>query len=301
VRRVLIGTICAMALVGVAQAQQAAPFLNINPSWSPDGTRLVFESRRHGNTEIYVVNADGTGERRLTISGSTVENTHPTWSPDGRTIAFDSNRDSAWNIYVIDADGREARRVTSASGAMTPNFARHPEWSPDGRLIAFDSDRDGNGEFYLVRPDGSGLHRLTNSPGNDSHPMWTPRGEVVVVRRDGNTRSLTGVDVERGVARAVFGDGRFYSGMNISPDGRHFVYLSNAEPTPRLFIAPMDGSWPPRPITPAGRTSYEAAWSRDGARVAFYHDATGAHELYIVNADGTGVRQVTGVAPVRTP
>jgi hypothetical protein len=89
--------------------------------------------------------------------------------------------------------------------------------------------------------------------------MWTPRGEIVVVRREGDNRSLTGVHPVRGEARLLFDDGLFYSGMNISPDGRHFVYLSNAEATPRLFVAPMDGSWAPRPITPSGRTSYEAA------------------------------------------
>lgn len=279
-----------------AAAQRAdAPFTNINPSWSPDGTRLVFESRRHpGRTEIYVINVDGTGERRLTVSDSSVENTHPSWSPDGTTIAFDSNRDRSWNIYVIGADGGNARRVTSATGPTSPSFARHPEWSPDGRLIAFDSDRDGNGELYVIRPDGSGLHRITNAPGNDSHPMWTNLGELVTVRRDSTSRSLWGVNLEQGVARPLFDAGRFYSGLNIAPDGRHFTFMASGEPTPRLYVAPMDRSWEPRAITPEGRTSYEAAWSRDGTRVAFYHDATGVHEIYIVNADGTGLRQVTG-------
>ena len=62
-------------------AAQAVPFLNINPSWSPDAKRLVFESRRHGAPELYVINVDGTGERRLTTNPA--QDTHPDWSPMG--------------------------------------------------------------------------------------------------------------------------------------------------------------------------------------------------------------------------
>jgi Tol biopolymer transport system component len=277
-----------------AGARAAAPFLNINPSWSPDGTRLVFESSRHGNVEIYVINADGTGERRLTRSGSDIANTHPSWSPDGATIVFDSNRGGAWNLYTVRPDGTGERRLTTAAGGVTENYARHPEWSPNGRLIAFDSDRDGNGEFYVIRPDGTGLSRVTESPVNESHPLWTPRGELVVVRTQDGNRSLWAVDPESRDQRRIFDDpSRYYGGLNISPNGRRFVYSSSAEGTPRLFVAPMDGSGPARPITPTGATSYEAAWSRDGTRIAFYFDRTGAHELYVVNADGTGLQQLT--------
>jgi TolB protein len=67
------------------------PLTNINPSWSPDRFRLVFESRRHGRAPLYIINADGTGERRLTRNGA--DDTHPAWSPDGSTIVFDSTRD----------------------------------------------------------------------------------------------------------------------------------------------------------------------------------------------------------------
>src|SRR5579862_2996866 len=79
---------------------QAAPFLNINPSWSPNGRQLVFESARNaGRENLYVINVDGTGERRLTFTMA--DDTHPVWSPDGTTIMFDSNRDGAWNLYTI--------------------------------------------------------------------------------------------------------------------------------------------------------------------------------------------------------
>jgi dipeptidyl aminopeptidase/acylaminoacyl peptidase len=62
-----------------ALSAQEVPFLNINPSWSPDGKRLVFESRRHGAPELYIINVDGSGERRLTTN--LAQDTHPDWSP----------------------------------------------------------------------------------------------------------------------------------------------------------------------------------------------------------------------------
>ena len=91
-------TCCAMLCVLPVSAQ-SAPFLNINPSWSPDGRWLVFESRRHGPAELYVIGVDGTGERRLTWNGA--HDTHPAWSPDGASIVFDSQRDGHWNLYTI--------------------------------------------------------------------------------------------------------------------------------------------------------------------------------------------------------
>src|SRR5687767_5691920 len=77
--------VCCLAVAFSLNAQPA-PFLNINPSWSPDGKRLVFQSERHGHTQLYVIDADGTAERRLTRNGA--EDTHPAWSPDGEWILF---------------------------------------------------------------------------------------------------------------------------------------------------------------------------------------------------------------------
>src|SRR5215216_425595 len=146
-----------------AAQQQPQVFLNINPSWSPDGRQLVFQSARLGNTTLYIINADGTGERRLTRTGYG-DDTHPAWSPDGRTILFDSSRDGAWHLYTIRPDGTGEQRLTQRDTSRTSTFARHPSWSPDSRRIAFDSDRDGDGEVYVMNADGTGTTRLTRLP-----------------------------------------------------------------------------------------------------------------------------------------
>ena len=98
--------------------------------------QIAFTSERDGNWEIYVMNADGTGERRLTSSAG--DDMLPVWSPDGSRIAFTSTRDGNGEVYVMNADGSDQTNLTNHPGADGG-----PRWSPDGTRIAFTTDRDG--------------------------------------------------------------------------------------------------------------------------------------------------------------
>jgi hypothetical protein len=100
------------------------------PAWSPDGRKIAFVSDRDGNSEIYVIHADGSEQRNLTRQPAS--DSHPSWSPDGRKLAFVSRRDGNAEIYVMNADGSELRNVT-----RTPSDDLDPAWSPNGRAIAF--------------------------------------------------------------------------------------------------------------------------------------------------------------------
>ena len=104
-----------------------------NPSWSPDGSQIAFDSDRDGNWEIYVMDADGSNPTNLTNNAA--DDQRPAWSPDGSKIAFHSNRDGNLDeIYVMDADGSNPIRLTN----NTDND-HCPSWSPDGSKIAFRS------------------------------------------------------------------------------------------------------------------------------------------------------------------
>jgi TolB protein len=136
--------------------------------WSPDGTRIAFAGHKWlyggakpgaccyaAHSEIYVMNADGSGRRKLTHNAR--QNAEPAWSPDGRKIAFRSTRSGNRDIYVMNADGSGKRNLTRNAA-----WDSRPSWSPDGRKIAFVSNRDGRRlEAHVMNADGSGQRRLT--------------------------------------------------------------------------------------------------------------------------------------------
>ncbi len=135
---------------------------DFRPIVTPDGTKVVFISRRDGNDEIYIMNADGTGQTRLTSSGGS--DYFPSISQDGTKIVFRSDRDGNDEIYSIDADGNNETRLTNNAGSDTT-----PAWSPDGSQILFTSDRDGNAEIYRMNANGSSQTRLTTTNSDDEY------------------------------------------------------------------------------------------------------------------------------------
>lgn len=140
------------------------------PAWSPDGTRIAFHSYRDGNWEIYVMNADGSGQMRLTHNPG--EDTYPVWSPDGTRLIFSSASVGYTDIYVINADGTELTPLTS-----DPAPESYPSWSPDGSLIAFTravEEDPRRAHIFLMQADGSGQTQITNTPASDWNPVWQP-------------------------------------------------------------------------------------------------------------------------------
>ena len=121
----------------------ATPVSTATPVGGGEG-KIVFFSYIDGNDEIYVMDANGSNQTRLT--NNNVADVYPVWSPDGTKIAFVSNRDGNYEIYVMDANGLNQTWLTNNS-----NYDGNPAWSPDGTKIAFDSDRNGNNEIYVLK------------------------------------------------------------------------------------------------------------------------------------------------------
>jgi TolB protein len=181
---------------------------NYLPAWSPDGSKLAFTSNRDGNPEIYVVNRDGTGLRRLTNSPAI--DVTPTWAPTGNQIAFTSERAGTPQIYIMNADGSGVRRISSewsdrATWSPAPfneiayaarsgggydirvySFAtgetvqltngigsnESPAFSPNGRHIAFTSTRAGKEQIFTIARDGKDLRQITKD-GVNRYPNWS--------------------------------------------------------------------------------------------------------------------------------
>src|SRR6266545_4782413 len=122
--------------------------------------------------EIYVMNGDGTEQRRLTHN--TTFDLNAAWSPNGKQIAFQGAQVGVGpaHIFLINADGSGQTQLTETPGQV-------PSWSPDGKQIAFNTilGAPTPGEIVVVNVDGSGLTNLTNHPAFDSRPDWSPNGQ----------------------------------------------------------------------------------------------------------------------------
>ena len=135
------------------------------PRVSPDGTQITFASPRDGALiEVYVMNADGTNQTRITFN-PTANDDQPDYSPDGTKIVFGINRDGNAEIYVMQADGSEQKRLTSS-----PGLDRAPAWSPDGSRIAFESDRLTDLDIFVMNADGTDPRPAIARPAYDQQP-----------------------------------------------------------------------------------------------------------------------------------
>jgi TolB protein len=156
-----------------------------DPQFSPDGTRIVFQridprAKPHGGFALYIVNADGTGERRLTPWALRAGD-HPDWSPDGNRILFRSNINGpagvSANLYTIRPDGTGLTQLTSARGGRVQNLSA--SFSPDGKWITFSrtpgTGKDGNADVFVMRANGTDVRNVTRSEIWDSATDWGSR------------------------------------------------------------------------------------------------------------------------------
>ncbi len=254
--------------------------------------RIAFTSIHDRFMRIYIMNADGTGERALTADGET--NLEPDFSPDGTRIAFTSWRDGDANIYVMGADGSDPLPLTRD----TAND-RSPRFSPDGTRIAFVSQRSGDYEVWVMNADGSDAVNASRSPSSiDLDPEWSPDGTRVLFC---STRGGTGPDAPFSLW-SVAADGSDPRRIPVpgdvrspayAPDGLRIAYVSpDAGGEIEIWVARPDGSGV-RNLSNAFGIDEQPRWSPDGTRLVFSTNRDGSREIYVVRADGRGALNLT--------
>jgi serine/threonine protein kinase/WD40 repeat protein len=159
--------------------------------YSPDGTKVAFESKRGGNLEIWVCASEGQGCAQLTTMGPSSASGVPTWSPDGKQVAFYSNAQGNPQIYVIPSDGGATRRLTSQNAGAT-----FPRWSRDGKWIYFSSKESGTTQVWKVPSAGGQAVQVTHGGGLISSE--SPDGKWLYFSGEGTDSSLRKMPVGGG-------------------------------------------------------------------------------------------------------
>jgi len=270
---------------------------------------VVFYSARdgHSNKQIYVMNPDGANPIRITYD--VASDVDPDISPNGQRIAFTSNQTETGNNNIFVRDQNGAVRNLTNNPTATEEWAR---WSPNGKQIVFDSNRDsGVFEIYIMNADGSGTPtRLTNPPILGRYPSWSPNGRQIVFRRgiDIYTVNADGSDTPVQLTSEVAPS--FAQMPAWSPDGRYIAFMSFREGYCSVFRMNADGSdqinlTPRNPGDPATSWCSRApSWSTNGQEIFFmsFRPSTGGqNEIFVMNADGTDVHQLTNVGTNGSP
>ena len=274
--------------------------------------QIAFVSQRDGNPEIYVMDADGGNQRRLTNHPDNDGN--PSWSPDGNRIVFFSNRDghvirggSTYEIYVMDADGGNQQNLTNDL-----NDDRSPSWSPDGKRIVFVSNRDGfknddrviTYEIYVMDADGGNPQNLTNDLNDDRSPSWSPDGKRIAFEsaREGFFRGEVGItyeiyvmDVDGGNQQRLTENRKNDWSPVWSPDGNRITFSSDRKgdfENFEIYVMDVDGGNQQR-LTENRVYDWSPSWSPNGKRIAFMSEREGNSEIYVMDADGGNPQNLT--------
>ena len=247
--------------------------------------RIVFVSTREFFPQIYVMNATGVYQTRLTDHG---QNVNPTWSPDGRKIGWTRQGSDSIGLYVMNADGTGQRNLTPGM------WTSEPRWSPDGSKIAFSSQAVTDGfwsdQVFTMNVDGAGLTRLTTTAEGGYDPQWSPNGSEIAYLSSptmGSNRDIyvMNVDGSNPVNLTKTAPLQANSHPSWSPDGTRLTFTSWRDGNAEIYVVDPKTAVQAR-VTVSAEDEMNPTWSPQGDLIAFQKN----HEIWVMHPDGSAAR-----------
>jgi len=289
-----------LAVAGAVVAIAAAAAISASAgSAAKPVQRIVFGSdRADGQRDLYIVNEDGTDERRITFDGNNMFERVATWSPDNSRIAYAASKDGNFDIYTIDPNGGTPQRVTT-EGARDD----YPQWTSDGRIVYTRGLFDCPCTEWIVNADGSNARQLPLR-GSVVSAEPNPRNDRIVYASDSSGISALHISTLTGGDDLVAGDKRITDPPSDgqgdfephwSPTGNDIVFLRDHGGIDNdVFVVHADGTGLRRITNTPDRVEFWATWSSDGSEI-IYQDAT-TGKLHAVTVD-TGQDRLLATSP----
>jgi serine/threonine protein kinase len=230
-------------------------------AWTPDG-KIVYTAGERGSRNLFLMNADGSGQKQLTADTGT--NTGPSITPDGRQIVFSSSRAGTSNIWIMDIDGSNPRKLTSGSRDISPSC------SPDGQWVLYTATDSDKQRMTKVSIQGGNPVKLTDY--TSARPLVSPDGKQIACgyvneqERPGRWR-LAIVPADGGPPIKTFDISGLESVFQWTSDGRALLYNKTRNGITNIWSQPVDGGSPKQLTDFKSDLIFRFDWSRDGKRL----------------------------------
>ena len=291
----LLGAVCSVFALSAGAQTSAPPLVNGGfPLVSPSAPRILFESNRTGKTQLWIISADGAGEKQLTNRDADVSGGQ--WAPDGKSIFYSVMiRDTSW-LYEIWPDSSRERALGAFPG-------RVPQLSPARDMVVYDVGPWTASHLVLTDAKGRASRQVTDDSVTVWRGVWSPNGRELaytvskksgmslwVMNEDGsNPHQVTHLTPEEGRAQMPAWH----------PDSHHLAFQASA-PQPKgkstLWLVDLQTGGAREILSHI--TAYldeTPSWFSDGRRLAFQSNRSGRMEIWTANSDGSDLRQVTGL------
>ena len=252
----------------VSIAYQLTHSVNVDPTFSPDGSEVVYIAVIAGKEQLFRMGIDGTNPRQLTRDDADHED--PAWSPDGQRIAFVLIKNGLEQIHLMNIDG-------SGSEPLTPKELKtiHPSWSPDGQSVVYCSDDDlqppkkNASDIYSIELTSRRITKLI-SGGVNTYPMWSPDGKKLAFRRmlGADNSEIFVANGDGSAERNITNDPAFDGWPAWSPDGSKIAFASNRNRNYEIYIMNADGRAVQKVANTEGRAT-APKWGKDGKTIYF--------------------------------